>query len=322
MYYVFSSSKNTDPLNNGTGEFLDWVNAGVAFDNARICYADWAYPSHIAYQATSIVVAGDVTGGSSPSGASATYDAGTNATTISGSSPIEFVAAAEDQLIVTSVDNGGLTAFHQVAWLSAETATNPNGGDTLVFMHRGEGVGAAKVSTFAWYSGADMAADLAGNFANPAGDANLSSFGTFIQATTNLANYTGWGPEVPTGNDLGVPRTINETMFAKGDVEDQWLYVKTTTDGGGGPYANGAQIDGFHMVFGCCVQRGDVNHSGGNPDIADVTFLVAYAFKGGPAPPCIEEGDVNGSGGNPDIADVTFLVAYAFKGGPAPPACN
>ena len=72
---------------------------------------------------------------------------------------------------------------------------------------------------------------------------------------------------------------------------------------------------------GCCVNRGDVDHSGGNPDIADVTYLVAYAFKHGAAPPCLDEGDVDGSGGNPDIADVTYLVAYAFKHGAAPPPC-
>lgn len=316
MYYVFSSSIDTDPAVGAGSEFRNWINAGIAFDVARVCYADWAYPTHIAYQATSITVAGDASAGTSPSGATDTYNAGTNSTTITGSSPIEFVF--DGGLIVTKV-NGGSTAFHRVAWMTAETPTNTGGGDTVIFLHRGEGVGAAKVSTFAWFEGTSAAADLDGNFANPAGDANLSAYaGSFIQTTTNLANYTGWSPEVPAGNDLGVPRTVNETIFPASDVE-KWIYVKTTVDGGGGPFANGAQIDGFEITFGCCQLGGNVNGVGGI-DIADVTFLVAFAFKGGPLPPCPEEGNVNGVGGI-DIADVTYLVAYAFKGGPPPPPC-
>jgi len=70
----------------------------------------------------------------------------------------------------------------------------------------------------------------------------------------------------------------------------------------------------------CCLGvRGNVNGIG-EIDIADVTYLVAYAFKGGPAPPCPVEASVDGIG-EIDIADVTFLVAYSFKSGPPPPAC-
>jgi hypothetical protein len=315
MYYIFASSIDTDPGVGAGSEFRNWINAGIAFDAARVCYADWAYPTHIAYQATSVTVAGDVTGGGP---ASASYNPTTNATTITGSSPLEYVST--EGMCVTAV-NGGSTAYHRVRWLSSGTTVN-TGTDTVVFLHEGEGVGAAKVSTFSWYSGAAQATNLAANFGNPASGTGLSVFSTFIQSTTNLANYEGWSPNVPAGNDLGVPRTVNQTLIDGTVADGNWFYVKTTVDGGGGPYANGAQIDGFLVSFGCCVQRGDANNSGGNPDIADVTYLVAYAFKGGPAPPCLDEGDVNGSGGNPDIADVTYLVAYAFKGGPAPPPCN
>jgi glucose/arabinose dehydrogenase len=73
---------------------------------------------------------------------------------------------------------------------------------------------------------------------------------------------------------------------------------------------------------GCCTGiRGNVNGDAQESiDIADVTYLVAYAFKGGPAPPCPEEGNVDGIG-SIDIADVTYLVSFSFKGGPEPPAC-
>ena len=315
MYYVFASSINTDPGVGAGSEFRNWINAGIAFDNARVCYADWAYPTHIAYQATSITVAGNASTGTSATGATATYNAGTNSTAISGSSPIEF--SFNGGLVVTKV-NGGSTAYHRVCWLSSATTVN-TGTDTVVFLHQGEGVGAAKVATFAWYSGAAKATALAANFGNPASGTGLAVFNDFIQSTTNLANYTGWSPEVPAGNDLGVPRTVNQTMINGATYDGDWFYVKTTTDGGGGPFANGAQIDGFEVSFGCCQLGGNVNGLGGI-DIADVTYLVAFAFKGGPAPPCPEEGNVNGVGGT-DIADVTYLVAFAFKGGPAPPPC-
>jgi len=73
----------------------------------------------------------------------------------------------------------------------------------------------------------------------------------------------------------------------------------------------------------CCIPpiRGNVNYDpGDNVNIADLTYLVAYLFGGGPPPPCFEEGDVNGDGAI-NIADLTYLVAYLFRGGPPPAPC-
>ena len=36
----------------------------------------------------------------------------------------------------------------------------------------------------------------------------------------------------------------------------------------------------------CCVQRGDINHNGTGPDIADLVYLVNYMFNGGPDLQC------------------------------------
>ncbi len=74
---------------------------------------------------------------------------------------------------------------------------------------------------------------------------------------------------------------------------------------------------------GCCNTdgiRGDVDYSGGSPNVADVTYLVYYLFKHGPEPPCFEEGDVDGNG-SINVSDVTYLVYYLFKHGPAPAPC-
>jgi hypothetical protein len=84
------------------------------------------------------------------------------------------------------------------------------------------------------------------------------------------------------------------------------------------------QPEGFS---GCCVVRGDINHSGSGPDISDLVYLVTYMFQGGPVPPCstnpgyYDEADVNGSGTGPDISDLVYLVTYMFQSGPAPIAC-
>ncbi len=70
---------------------------------------------------------------------------------------------------------------------------------------------------------------------------------------------------------------------------------------------------------GCCQNRGDADGSGA-VNVADLTYMVNYLFKGGPAPVCPEEGDADGSGAT-NVADLTYLVNYLFKGGPPPPPC-
>ena len=96
---------------------------------------------------------------------------------------------------------------------------------------------------------------------------------------------------------------------------------------GYGSSANYGLSHGFWQSFvsgACCIppMRGDVNYSGGNPNVADLTYLVDFLFRGGPPPPCTEEGNVNGDPNeNINIADLTYLVDYLFRGGTMPPAC-
>jgi len=88
-------------------------------------------------------------------------------------------------------------------------------------------------------------------------------------------------------------------------------------------YYNPVPVAGtISLLTGCCIgMRGNVD---GDPsdqvNIADLTYLVDYLFRGGQPPPCPEEGDVNGDG-NTNVADLTYLVDYLFRGGPQPPPC-
>jgi len=61
---------------------------------------------------------------------------------------------------------------------------------------------------------------------------------------------------------------------------------------------------------------GDVDGSG-SVNILDVTYLIDYLYKGGPASQPIEASDVNSSGGV-NLLDVTYIISYLYKGGPDP----
>lgn len=76
--------------------------------------------------------------------------------------------------------------------------------------------------------------------------------------------------------------------------------------------------DGDGIGDACDYVCGDAN---GNRsiNILDATFIIAYRFKGGPAPYPLEAGDANGNGVI-NILDVTYLLTYLFKSGP-PPVC-
>ncbi len=67
-----------------------------------------------------------------------------------------------------------------------------------------------------------------------------------------------------------------------------------------------------HLQFICGDADGD-----GDVNIADVTYLVAYMFTGGPVPVPYLAGDCDNDG-QVNVADITWLVAYLFYGGPAP----
>nr|MBN2276904.1 M6 family metalloprotease domain-containing protein [candidate division Zixibacteria bacterium] len=66
----------------------------------------------------------------------------------------------------------------------------------------------------------------------------------------------------------------------------------------------------------CDYTCGDADGSGA-VNILDVTFLINYLYKGGPAPDPEEAADVNHSL-SINILDATYLINYLYKSGPAP----
>ena len=73
----------------------------------------------------------------------------------------------------------------------------------------------------------------------------------------------------------------------------------------------------------CCVgNRGDIDGDG-DPTITvtDMTYLIDFIFRGGPAPACEDESDVNADNIMATITDLTFVIDRIFRGGPAPSSC-
>ncbi|MFH2037399.1 MAG: dockerin type I domain-containing protein, partial [Candidatus Zixiibacteriota bacterium] len=52
-------------------------------------------------------------------------------------------------------------------------------------------------------------------------------------------------------------------------------------------------------------------------NILDITFLISYLYKGGPAPYPLNSGDAN-CNLVINILDITYLIAYLYKDGPPP----
>jgi hypothetical protein len=69
-------------------------------------------------------------------------------------------------------------------------------------------------------------------------------------------------------------------------------------------------------VTGVWTQSGNIDGQPGI-NIADLTYLVEYLFRGGPPPNPLEAGDINCSG-DVDVADLTDYVDYLFRGGDEP----
>ncbi len=52
-------------------------------------------------------------------------------------------------------------------------------------------------------------------------------------------------------------------------------------------------------------------------NVADAVYIIAYVFRGGPAPEPLAAGDAN-CDGTLNIADAIYIISYVFRGGPQP----
>ena len=67
---------------------------------------------------------------------------------------------------------------------------------------------------------------------------------------------------------------------------------------------------------GCCVDAGDADGNA-SLNILDVTFIINFLYKNGPAPGCTDQADADGNN-SLNILDVTHIINFLYKNGPAP----
>jgi hypothetical protein len=170
-----------------------------------------------------------------------------------------------------------------------------------------------------WSSMFDFMFQFTYNSANGSGADTAGVLGLAVMGSGIVPPYNKqvWWIETQVNQaDTGKHLCIDSSFFRSGGF---WLWSDNVPQN---IYPNWSGPHCFEIA-GCCNHdgiRGDVNYDFGGPNVADLTYLVDFLFRGGPAPQCFEEGDVNGDGGI-NVADVTYLVDYLFRGGPPPPAC-
>jgi len=154
----------------------------------------------------------------------------------------------------------------------------------------------------------------------------------YSQINTLTDPFTAWEP-TSGGLDSAYQDLHMVSVFGKFDLgaDDTLYFVKIlATEMIGGSDSLISTIDrarewiGAHpeiwtwppRITTCCDLPGDANN---NPpvNILDITYLINFLYKGGPAPPCGPEGDANGNCVI-NILDITYLINFLYKGGPAP----
>ena len=141
-------------------------------------------------------------------------------------------------------------------------------------------------------------------FDNGVGFAGLSNMGSGLPAFFDDVAYyiTLAGLQGNLGDGWLI---MDSTFWLPANV---WLWCSEPTvyPDWGGPY------EFVLYELPCRVERGDINASGGDPDIADITRLIDYLYLSH-SPICyIKEADINNSGGEPDMADITRLIDFLY----------
>jgi len=126
----------------------------------------------------------------------------------------------------------------------------------------------------------------------------------------------GDGNETLNGNTL----CIDSSFFPP---NGNWLWSYSGFGGSFVPAWNGPLCYEFRGPDpDCCSLRGDADGNGTGPDIADLVYMVAYAFSGGLPVICQPNADIDNAGLlAPYIADIVYLVNYMFDGGPGLDPC-
>ena len=134
------------------------------------------------------------------------------------------------------------------------------------------------------------------------------------------SSFYGTSPDLDPGTGeilklhFRIPQSASDSQTASVELDGYGTYS---------PEFSGYSLDYEPIpsagTISLCLERGNLDGVPGIT-IGDLTYLVGYLFRGGPAPDPLELGDVNCSGGI-NVGDLTYLVDYLFRGGPPPCGC-
>jgi hypothetical protein len=157
-------------------------------------------------------------------------------------------------------------------------------------------------------------------------------------------------PETPTGDIKGGPNFDYEFTTSSTDPEGDDILYRFNWDSGDtsawiGPYPSGEVVTASHQwsipgTYDIEVQARDtlgnigdwsenehtitiMDYLAGDANndeiinIKDISFLIKFKYKGGPAPDPYEAGDADGNI-IVNIKDITYLIKYKYKDGPKP----
>lgn len=114
----------------------------------------------------------------------------------------------------------------------------------------------------------------------------------YINETTGLWTYT------PLETDYGTTQTLTVKTYNIDCPSENY------------------NLCSMSLTFIDSLVIGDIDFSC-SIDIADLVYMVAFMFQGGPPPPNYDSFDVNGDG-KFDITDLVYLVNFMFNDGPPP----
>lgn len=204
----------------------------------------------------------------------------------------------------------------------------------------GNGDSIGDACTFASYTeeGEDVQVDL--------GATVSLTFDSVSQADSTTMTITGDGPEPPSAFEIvpeNAPIYYNITTSAafEGNVQvcinydatnispleesslrllhydtSVWIDITISLDTAANIICGlTSSLSPFSMAIPSYI-CGDVNKNG-IVNIQDITYLINYLYKGGPAPNPKASGNVTGNNVI-NIQDITYLINYLYKSGPAP----
>lgn len=135
-----------------------------------------------------------------------------------------------------------------------------------------------------------------------------------LNFVVNWSSYLGGSPR-PNDLELGfdVAYDGSGATYVVGRTESPDFYW--IGDFPGDTYGGGD--DGFvTKITDLAMILGDLNFDLVGPNVSDLTFMIAWLFRGGETPTFPITADLN-CDAQYTVADLTFMIAYLFRGGPA-----